>query len=154
MRPKEKIFLCITMSLGLVVAIASAIRTEWKFDDGNHKNEWYFWNLAMSNIWYSSEVTGTIIVQCIPVLRPLLKEISSTLRSKRLGSSTGENENWDLGEGANGRWYPPTNSRLRDEGNLVPGVMNGDEETLVLSVRNGGVVRRDLVVEGLVRDSR
>ena len=107
----------------------------------------------MSNIWYSSEVTGTIIVQCIPVLRPLLKEISSTLRSKRLGSSTGD-ENWDLGEGANGRWYPPTNSRLRDEGNLVPGVTSGDEETLVLSVRNGGVVRRDLVVEGLVRDSR
>ncbi|KAK2022079.1 hypothetical protein LX32DRAFT_698918, partial [Colletotrichum zoysiae] len=36
---------------------------------------------------YSSEITGTIIVQCIPVFRPILREIHTSLTSKRLGSS-------------------------------------------------------------------
>lgn len=141
MRRKEKIGLCLTMSLGLVVAIASAIRTEWKYD-GNRKDEWYFWNNAMSNIWYSSEVTGTIIVQCVPVLRPLLKHISTTMRSKRLGSSTDDGGTFGLSklDGHVGRWYPP--SRLKDEGGLMPGPA-GDEETLILSVRNGVVARKD-----------
>ena len=33
----------------------------WK-DGGNPKDEWYFWRNAHSNIWYSSEIVGTIIV--------------------------------------------------------------------------------------------
>ncbi|UJO24818.1 uncharacterized protein CLAFUR5_13764 [Fulvia fulva] len=89
MKRKEKIALCLTMSLGMVVAIESAIRTEWKFD-GNKKDEWYFWRNAMSNIWYSSEVTGTVIVQCVPVLRPLVQDLHTSLRSKSLGSTIDE----------------------------------------------------------------
>lgn len=89
MKRKEKIGLCLTMSLGMVVAISTAIRTEWKYD-GNGKDEYYFWRNAMSNIWYSSEITGTIIVQCIPVLRPLVQDIHTSLRSKRLGSTIDE----------------------------------------------------------------
>ncbi|KAK4494540.1 hypothetical protein PRZ48_013896 [Zasmidium cellare] len=89
MKKKEKIGLCVTLSLGMIVAITTAIRTEWKFD-GNGKDEWYFWRNAMSNIWYSSEITGTIMVQCIPVLRPLVQEIHTSLRSKRLGSTIDE----------------------------------------------------------------
>lgn len=89
MKRKEKIGLCLTMSLGMVVAIESAIRNEWKYD-GNGKDRWYFWRLAMSNIWYNSEITGTIIVQCVPVLRPLVQDICVSLRSKRLGSTTDE----------------------------------------------------------------
>lgn len=86
MRRVEKIGLCLTMSLGMVVAIESAIRNEWKYD-GNDKDRWYFWRLAMSNIWYNSEITGTIIVQCVPVLRPMVQDICSSLRTKRSGSS-------------------------------------------------------------------
>lgn len=40
----------------------------------------------MSNVWYSSEVAGTILVQCIPVLRPFLREVQRSLTSKRLPS--------------------------------------------------------------------
>lgn len=43
----------------------------------------------MSNVWYSSEVAGTIMVQCIPVLRPFLREVHASLTSKRL-TSTGD----------------------------------------------------------------
>lgn len=100
MKRKEKIGLCLTMSLGMVVAIESAIRNEWKYD-GNGKDEWYFWRNAMSNIWYSSEVTGTIIVQCIPVLRPLVQDISTKIRSKRLGSTTDEIGLEEMGR----EWY-------------------------------------------------
>jgi hypothetical protein len=67
----------------MVVAIVSAVRTSWKFD-GNEKDELYFWRNAMSNIWYSSEIVGTIIVQCIPVLRPLLRDMKTSMTSKRI----------------------------------------------------------------------
>jgi hypothetical protein len=69
----------------MIVAIVSAVRTNWK-DEGNVKDEWYFWRNAHSNIWYSSEIVGTIIVQCIPVLRPLLRDIRTSLTSKKLPS--------------------------------------------------------------------
>lgn len=85
MRKVEKVGLCLTMSLGMIVAIIAAIRTGWK-DEGNKKDEWYFWRNAHSNIWYSSEIVGTIIVQCIPVLRPLIRDIHTSLTSKKLAS--------------------------------------------------------------------
>lgn len=74
---------------GMIVAVISAVRTSWK-DEGNEKDEWYFWRNAHSNIWYSSEIVGTIIVQCIPVLRPLLRDIKTSLTSKKLASSGDE----------------------------------------------------------------
>lgn len=46
---------------------------------------------ATSMIWYSSEVAGTIIVQCIPILRPFIRDIHTSLTSKRL-ADTNENE--------------------------------------------------------------
>jgi hypothetical protein len=70
-------------SQGMVVAIIAAIRTGWK-EDGNQKDAWYFWRLAHSNIWYSSEIVGTIIVQCIPVLRPLLRDVNLPWKAKKL----------------------------------------------------------------------
>lgn len=90
-KTSEKIGLCVVMSLGMVVAIESAIRTHWKFL-GNPKDEWYFWRLGMSAIWYSSEVAGTIIVQCVPVLRTLIVEVSTTLQSRRLPSTADDFE--------------------------------------------------------------
>jgi hypothetical protein len=36
----------------------------------------------MSNIWYSSEVAGTILVQCIPILRPFLREVHTSFTSR------------------------------------------------------------------------
>ncbi|KAH7068251.1 hypothetical protein BKA63DRAFT_110145 [Paraphoma chrysanthemicola] len=86
MRKREKIGLCVAMSLGMIVAIIAAIRTGWK-DEGNAKDEWYFWRNAHSNIWYSSEIVGTIIVQCIPVLRPFLRDIKTSITSRRLQST-------------------------------------------------------------------
>lgn len=71
----------------MIVAIVSAVRTSWK-DEGNDKDAYYFWRNAMSNIWYSSEIAGTIIVQCIPILRPLIRDIHTSLTSKRLASTT------------------------------------------------------------------
>ncbi|KAF6826622.1 hypothetical protein CPLU01_09573 [Colletotrichum plurivorum] len=86
MRRAEKVGLCITMSLGMIVAIVSAIRVSWK-DDGNDRDPWYIYRNGMSQIWYSSEITGTIIVQCIPILRPILREIHTSLTSKKLEST-------------------------------------------------------------------
>jgi hypothetical protein len=41
----------------------------------------------MSMIWYSFEITGTITVQCIPVLRPFFREIHQAFTSERLSSN-------------------------------------------------------------------
>ncbi|OJD32664.1 uncharacterized protein BKCO1_3700055 [Diplodia corticola] len=89
MRKGEKIGLCLTMSLGMIVAVVSAVRTGWK-DEGNQKDAYYFERNAHSNVWYSSEVVGTIIVQCIPIMRPLLRDIHTTLTSKKLTSESEE----------------------------------------------------------------
>jgi hypothetical protein len=69
----------------MLVAIIAAIRTNWK-DEGNQKDALYFWRNAHSNIWYSSEIVGTIIVQCIPVLRPLLRDYHTSRTSRKLAS--------------------------------------------------------------------
>lgn len=44
----------------------------------------------MSNVGSLSEVTGPIIVQCISVLRPLLRGMHTPMRSRRLGSTVEE----------------------------------------------------------------
>ncbi|KAH7368280.1 hypothetical protein B0T11DRAFT_276747 [Plectosphaerella cucumerina] len=86
MRRVEKIGLCATMSLGMIVAIVSAIRVAWK-DVGNERDEYYIFRNGLSQIWYSSEITGTIIVQCIPILRPIIRDIHTSLTSRRLVST-------------------------------------------------------------------
>ncbi|KAF7550933.1 hypothetical protein G7Z17_g5385 [Cylindrodendrum hubeiense] len=87
MRRVEKIGLCATMSLGMIVAIVSAIRIAWK-DNGNERDAYYIWRNGVSQVWYSSEITGTIIVQCIPILRPIVQSFHTSLTSKKLGSTT------------------------------------------------------------------
>ncbi|KAI0133559.1 hypothetical protein BJ170DRAFT_166117 [Xylariales sp. AK1849] len=86
MRRAEKIGLCVTLSLGMIVAIVSAIRISWK-DDGNSHDEYYIWRNGISQVWYSSEITGTIIVQCIPILRTFLRETTTSSTLKKLGST-------------------------------------------------------------------
>lgn len=84
---KEKIALCITMSLGIVVAIISAVRTAWMNDPSvDAYNDYYFWRQGLSMVWYSAEVAGTIIVQSIPLMRPLLNDMHSSLASRKLNS--------------------------------------------------------------------
>lgn len=84
----EKIGLCLTLSLGMMIAIVTAIRTWWKDTPLMHVHDtWYIWRDAVSQIWYSAEVAGTIIVQCVPVLRPFLKDLHTSLTSKRLDAT-------------------------------------------------------------------
>ncbi|KUJ19475.1 uncharacterized protein LY89DRAFT_773934 [Mollisia scopiformis] len=85
MRRIEKIALCGAMSLGMLVAVSSAVRTAWVSRPIMHvHDEHYIWRNGMSNIWFSAEVAFTIIVQCIPILRPFLREIRTTITSKHL----------------------------------------------------------------------
>lgn len=39
-------------------------------------------------VWYSSEVAGTIIVQCVPVMRPLVQDMHTSLTSTKLGGES------------------------------------------------------------------
>ncbi|KAF5022467.1 hypothetical protein F66182_5503 [Fusarium sp. NRRL 66182] len=89
MRRAEKVGLCLTMSLGMIVAIVSAIRVGWK-DQGNERDAHYIWRNGLSQVWYSSEVAGTIMVQCIPILRPIIKNLHTSLTSKKLDSQAND----------------------------------------------------------------
>ncbi|KAG8159328.1 hypothetical protein KVR01_010989 [Diaporthe batatas] len=81
----EKIGLGVTLSLGMMIAIITAIRTWWKDTPLMHVHDWwYMWRDAVSQIWYSAEVSGTIMVQCVPVLRPFIKDLHTAFTSKRL----------------------------------------------------------------------
>lgn len=52
LRKAEKIGLCVTLSLGMTVAIFTAVRTWWKDTPLMHvHDEWYMWRDAMSEIW-------------------------------------------------------------------------------------------------------
>jgi hypothetical protein len=84
----------------MVIAISTAVRTHWKYQ-GNAKDELYFWRLGMSAIWYSSEVAGTIIVQCVPVLRALVSDVRSTEPSRRLAST----DDFELDGRVEQQWY-------------------------------------------------
>jgi hypothetical protein len=48
----------------------------------------------MSNIWYSAEVAGTIIVQCIPILRPFLRDMHATFTSSKLHDTEDGKSTW------------------------------------------------------------
>ncbi|KAK6194313.1 hypothetical protein LQW54_011587 [Pestalotiopsis sp. IQ-011] len=87
MRRLEKVGLCVTLSLGMIVAIVAAVRVNWK-DEGNSRDPYYIWRNGLSQVWYSSEITGTIIVQCIPILRTMIKDIHTSFNSKKLTSLT------------------------------------------------------------------
>lgn len=51
----------------------------------------------MSNIWYSAEVAGTIIVQCIPILRPFLRDVHNTMTNSKLRDLEPETEGDERG---------------------------------------------------------
>ncbi|KAK9771792.1 hypothetical protein SCAR479_11580 [Seiridium cardinale] len=84
----EKIGLCGTMSLGVVVAVISAIRQAWMDNPASTQyDDLYFWHQGLSMVWYSAEVTGTIMVQCIPVMRPMLGDMKTSLASRRFADA-------------------------------------------------------------------
>ncbi|KAI1503589.1 hypothetical protein F5X99DRAFT_374875 [Biscogniauxia marginata] len=84
----EKVGLCWTMSLGVFVAMISAARVAWTTSPNNERyDDYYFWRQGLGMVWYSAEVAGTIIVQSIPVMRPMLHEMKSLLESRRVGDT-------------------------------------------------------------------
>ncbi|TGO92399.1 hypothetical protein BPOR_0004g00440 [Botrytis porri] len=145
---KEKIALCITMSLGVVVAVISAVRTAWMEDPSvNTYDDYYFWRQGLSMVWYSAEVAGTIIVQSIPLMRPLVNDMHTSLASKKLGS------------GADGKSYGPGKSNkstkrrtltlilqgcdVKDDKNDVEGQKRVDVDRMHLTQdENGKIVLR------------
>ncbi|KUI62909.1 hypothetical protein VP1G_10034 [Cytospora mali] len=84
----EKIGLCVTMSLGVLIAIFTSVRTWYMLDSGlNVYNAWYFWRQGMSEIWYQAEVAGTIIVQTLPVIRLLVQDLQVSLMPMQLNET-------------------------------------------------------------------
>lgn len=83
----EKIGICVTMSLGVLVAIMSTWRTAYMMSDSmNTYDIWYFRRQGLSMVWYIAEVACTIIVQTLPIVRHLVRDTTQqkTLVSVKL----------------------------------------------------------------------
>ncbi|ROW00793.1 hypothetical protein VMCG_06499 [Cytospora schulzeri] len=84
----DKIGLCVTMSLGVLIAIFTSVRTWYMLSpDLNEYNAWYFWRQGMTEIWYQAEVAGTIIVQTLPVIRLSLQDLHVSLMPMKLNET-------------------------------------------------------------------
>ncbi|KAH8666118.1 hypothetical protein BGZ61DRAFT_498544 [Ilyonectria robusta] len=139
MRRVEKIGLSATMSLGMIVAIVTAIRIGWK-DNGNDRDKWYIWRNGMSQVWYSSEVAGTIMVQCIPILRPILQSFHTSLTSKKLGSTSDAQSTTWLSKFSGNR----VSTRMDNNGHSNGAALVADERGLA---NNDRVELRDIPEE-------
>lgn len=84
----DKIGLCVTMSLGVLIAVFSSVRTWYMLTPGlNEYNEGYFWRQGMTEVWYQAEVAGTIIVQTMPVIRLSLQDLHVSLMPVKLNET-------------------------------------------------------------------
>lgn len=84
---------------------------------------------------YSAEVAGTIIVQSIPVLRPFVKDLKTSLTSRKLSAtapSGGKGSNWRSSTFVEKKDPDSVFSRNDEEGQQQPGsyeLKNIPEET-------------------------
>lgn len=80
---------------------------------------------------FSAEITGTIIVQCIPVLRPFLQEVHAAISSKTFGTFARSSENAKTTVSNNkfdpsGGTYSVTVTTIGAEKSAAQRGMNGD----------------------------
>ncbi|KAI1390567.1 uncharacterized protein F4822DRAFT_154594 [Hypoxylon trugodes] len=69
MRRREKVTICISLSLGVLAGICGIIRI-FSIKGLSHESD-YLSDTTSALIWTNSELTITLICVCIPVLRPL-----------------------------------------------------------------------------------
>ncbi|TVY55497.1 Satratoxin biosynthesis SC1 cluster protein 4 [Lachnellula cervina] len=92
---KERITICISLSLGVFAGICGVIRTTGL--DAINKTSDYLFAVSDSVMWTTSELTLTIICVCIPALRPLYNRVTG-------GSSSG-------GQGPSGPYYQQNDTK-------------------------------------------
>ncbi|KAL3421407.1 hypothetical protein PVAG01_07852 [Phlyctema vagabunda] len=80
MKRKEKITICLSLSLGVIAGICGVIRTTGL--DALGETDDYLYAVSDSVMWTTSELTLTIICISMPALRPLYNRVTG-------GSSTG-----------------------------------------------------------------
>ncbi|KAG4033231.1 hypothetical protein MFRU_005g02440 [Monilinia fructicola] len=80
MKRKEKITICVSLSLGIIAGLCGIVRTTTL--DALGETDDYLYAVSDSVMWTMSELTATIICVSIPALRPLYNRLTG-------GSSTG-----------------------------------------------------------------
>ncbi|KAM3086981.1 hypothetical protein ACMFMG_001091 [Clarireedia jacksonii] len=80
MKRKEKITICVSLSLGIIAGICGVVRTT-TLDSLNETSD-YLYAVSDSVMWTMSELTVTIVCVSIPALRPIYNRLTG-------GSSTG-----------------------------------------------------------------
>ncbi|KAI8958239.1 hypothetical protein F5Y11DRAFT_336747 [Daldinia sp. FL1419] len=81
MQKKEKVTICVSLSLGLLAGICGVVRTTGLYVL-SHTSD-YLFATAESVMWTSSELTITLICVSVPVLRPIWVRIIGGTNSDR-----------------------------------------------------------------------
>ncbi|KAF4120424.1 hypothetical protein GMORB2_3225 [Geosmithia morbida] len=133
---KEKIAICVSLSLGIFAGICGVIRTSGLKVLSNTGD--YLFVIADSIIWTSSEVTTTIVCVCIPSLRPLYGKITG-----QLSSSGGEQTtpSYDAGNSYKLSSYTGKNgTKTNIEAAQARATTLNDSDESILLRRNGDIV--------------
>ncbi|ESZ91940.1 hypothetical protein SBOR_7685 [Sclerotinia borealis F-4128] len=150
MKRKEKITICVSLSLGVIAGICGVVRTTTL--DALGETDDYLYAVSDSVMWTMSELTATLICVSIPALRPLYNRLTG-------GNSTGgpyQNygyENQKSAATAGGEYgLKPMNRGNKDRTHYDVEVTRGgadtdtDSDTCIVSEppqipKNGGIQR-------------
>ncbi|KAI9674529.1 MAG: hypothetical protein M1817_001867 [Caeruleum heppii] len=91
-----------TFLLGGFVTAASAVRIYYLVIITRDPD--FTWASTPSSLWCSIEINMSIVVSCLPILRPLVPMLSSSITRKLYGSRTGRSEK-------SGSSYAPSRSK-------------------------------------------
>ncbi|KAF4994213.1 hypothetical protein FDECE_13210 [Fusarium decemcellulare] len=111
MKRKERISICVSLSLGVFAGVCGVIRTSGLEALSNSKD--YLYATSDSVIWTASEVTTTIICVTLPALRPLYNKVRG-----QESSSAGYQQHDDSAYGAGGSFHLSSYPGKRKDGGL------------------------------------
>ncbi|KAF5620097.1 integral membrane protein pth11 [Fusarium sp. NRRL 52700] len=146
MKRKERITICLSLSLGIFAGVCGVVRTSGLDALNNSKD--YLYATSDSVIWTMSEVTTTLVCLTLPALRPLVNKMRGQ-ESSSAGYRQHDDSNYGAGTGSYGlnslgRKTDCTKSGKNNSTNVEAGhttLKNDSDETILL--QGGG--KRDIM---------
>ncbi|CAM1510801.1 Fc.00g083140.m01.CDS01 [Cosmosporella sp. VM-42] len=134
MKRKERITICVSLSLGIFAGICGVIRTSGLEALSNSAD--YLFATSDSVVWTASEVTTTIVCVTLPALRPLYNKMRG-----QESSSAGYRQHDDSAYGTGGSYNLSSFPAKRND--VIPYQKNNNTFATAESSRDPNEIRND-----------